>query len=358
MNTTSSPHCRFPRTSPLSRRAFVGRTAALAGLAATELSVAPTPAGAAADPPAPGIGRPRLGCVSWNFHPLRAGADPAAAIDSAGELGFEGIELIICAREDVKAYWTDAAVDRLRAQLERRKLVVSQFALFQPVVEGLSSLDARERAESLDYFETGCRLARRLGSPLVNIVAPWAREFGQGQGYIPRYYEVANPQPGQKYRLNLAHGFDYAAVWQGWVATVKALVERAKAHGLKFALEHHTHCLVEDANAFLRLCDAVPDPALGYNLDVGWTLLQREYPPLAVHKVGRRLFNMHLRDIDARMRSFVPAGEGVMDFPGIADAVRRIGFTGFMSLEQDRHEGMEMKATCARFLDLMRQCLG
>ena len=120
----------------------------------------------------------------------------------------------------------------------------------------------------------------------------------------------------------------------------------------------HTHCLIEDANAFLRLCDAVPDPALGYNLDAGWTLLQREYPPVAVYKVGRRLRNLHIRDIDGQMRSFVPAGEGVLDFQGIADALKQTGCQGFLSLEQDGHQGMDMKAVCARDLELMKQCLG
>lgn len=358
MNTTHSA-CPDPASvsaARSSRREFVARAASLATVVAAGAALPGRSAEGVASA-SPAGGRPRIGCLSWNFHSLSAGANPEPAIDIIGELGFDGIELIISAREDVKNYWTDATVDRLKLQLERRKLVVSQFAMFQPVVEGLSSLDAREREESLDYFETGCRLARKLGAPLVNIVAPWARELGRGQGYIPRYYEITSPQPGQKYRLNLAPGFDYPAVWQAWVATVKALVERAKAHGLKFSLEHHTHCLVEDANAFLRLCDAIPDPALGYNLDAGWTLLQREYPPLAIHKVGRRLFNMHVRDIDGRMRSFVPAGEGVMDFQGIADAVRSIGFTGFLSLEQDRHQGMDMKATCARYLEMMRKCL-
>lgn len=310
--------------------------------------------------PAGGVStpRPRVGCLSWNFHALSAGANPEPAIDLIGELGFEGIELIICARSDLQNYWTDAKVEELRQRLERQKLVVAQFAMFQPVVEGLSSLDAAERERSLGYFERGCRIAKQLGSPLVNIVAPWARELGQGQGYLPRYYEIPKPREGQKYHINIAPGFRYDEVWQQWVGTVKGLVERARAQGLKFSLEHHTHCLVEDANAFLRLWDAVPDPALGYNLDTGWTLLQREYPPVAIHKVGRRLFNLHVRDIDGLMRSFVPVGDGVMDFQAIADALKQTGFSGFLSIEQDRHQAMDMKEVCRRYLELMRKCLG
>ena len=42
--------------------------------------------------------------------------------------------------------------------------------------------------------------------------------------------------------------------------------------------------------------------------------------------------NLHVRDIDASMREYVPIGKGVMDFKAIADAVKAIGFTGFLSL--------------------------
>jgi sugar phosphate isomerase/epimerase len=45
---------------------------------------------------------------------------------------------------------------------------------------------------------------------------------------------------------------------------------------MRLSIEHHTHTMINDATAFLRLCDAIRDPALGYNLDAGWTLLQRE----------------------------------------------------------------------------------
>ena len=342
----------FPQT----RRVFLQRAASAAGLLAAS-AVSPPRLADAAEPVRSAVERPRLGSVSWNFHSLRPGSNPEEAINLIGALGFEGIELIICARDDIQHYWTDPKLDQLKQQLERNKLTVSQFALFQPVVEGLTSLKTDERQQSLDSFEAGCRIGKKLGAPLVNIVAPWARELGQGQGYLPRYYEIPKPREGQKYRIHIVPPFDYDAVWQQWTGTVKSLVERAKAHGLKFSLEHHTHCLIEDANAFLRLCDAVRDPALGYNMDVGWTLLQREYPPVAIHKVGPRLFNLHVRDIDGLMRSFAPVGEGVMDFQGIAEALKQINFRGFLSIEQDGHPGMDMKAVCARYRDLMKKCL-
>ena len=135
-----------------------------------------------------GGGRPKLGSVSWNFHSLAPGAHPEEAIDIIGGLGFEGVELIANSRRDIDEYWTDATISRIRKQLERNRLEIPQFPFFQLVVEGLTSRDEQERKRSLDYFEAGCRIAKKLGAPMVNIVAPWAREPKASAEYLPRYF--------------------------------------------------------------------------------------------------------------------------------------------------------------------------
>ena len=115
-------------------------------------------------------------------------------------------------------------------------------------------------------------------------------------------------------------------MWNAYVETTKDCLARAKAQGMKFSIEHHTHCLVPEAASFLRLWEAIRDPDLGYNMDVGWTLLQREYPPVAIHKVKKQLMNLHMRDIDGLMRQFVHIGQGVMDFQAIIQTLKQIGF--------------------------------
>ncbi len=348
-NSLNGTHAIKLRTDAISRRGFMRASALALPVLTSMMNAAET---------TPAIkSRVKVGCLSWCFHDFSPGADPEPAIEIIGELGFDGIELIVNAREDLRGFWTGARVDRIRQRLDRARLQVSQFVMFAPVVEGLSSTRADERERDLDNFEAGCRIGARLGAPVVNIVAPWARELRGPTGYLPRYYEIANPAPGQKFHIDVADGFDWDRVWRGYVETTKACLVRAKAHGMKFSIEHHTHCLIPDATSFLRLWDQVQDPDLGYNMDTGWTLLQREYPPVAIHKLGRRLMNVHMRDIDGQMRSFVHIGEGVMDFSAIIATLKQIGFDGFVSIEQDKHPG-DMRETCRRYLRLMRELIG
>ena len=255
----------------------------------------------------------------------------------------------------MKEYWTDSTISRVRKQLERNKLLVPQFPMFQPVVEGLTSRDADERQRSIDSFEAGCLIGKKLGAPMVNIVAPWARELKASTEYLPRYF-MSDPGPGEKFHIDIDPGFDGDELWRVFTDTMKACLERAKAHGMKFSIENHTHTMLPVTDSFLRLWDAIRDPALGCNLDCGWAMNQREYPPLAIRKLNKHLLNLHMRDIDGRMRQMVAPGEGVMDFKAIADAVKSVGFEGFISLEQDSFGG-DMKEACRRYVRLMKEYL-
>ncbi len=351
----------MPNSVDCTRRDFVKLSAGtvLAAAAGTARPVQ------AAEQPAPrqpaAATRPRLSSVSWNFHNLGAGnTRPDLAIEQIGGMGFEGIELILTGRAEITAYWTDATISKIRKRLDHYKLQVPQFALFQPVVEELTSTSPDERAKALDRFEAGCRIAAKLGAPIVNIVAPWPRELKGPGSYLPRYYDVSDAKPGVKFHIDIAPGYDWEQLWSTFVETVHGCLHRAKAHGLRFSIENHTHTMMPESSAFLRLWDAIRDPALGINLDIGWIALEREYPPVSIHKTGKHLMNAHARDIDGLMRQFVHFGQGVMDFKAIAEALKAVGFQGFISLEQDGQPGDPpgaMQATCKRYLAMMKEYL-
>jgi len=333
------------------RREFIPALGCLAGAVSDATPAAPqqtTQVASAAN----ATGRPKLGSVSWNFHSLAPGAHPEEAIDVIGSLGFDGIELIANSRRDVDEYWTDATIARINKQLERNHLVVPQFPMFQPVVEGLTSRKPDERKRSLDYFEAGCRIGKKLGAPMVNIVAPWPRELSASSEYLPRYF-MDDPKPGDKFHINIASGYDGDELWQTFTVTMKDCLDRAKAQNMKFSIENHTQTMIPVTDSFLRLWDSVRDPALGCNLDCGWAMNQREYPPVAIRKLNKRLLNLHVRDIDGTMREYVAIGDGVMDFKAIADAVKVTGFSGFMTLEQDS-SSRDMKEICTRYINIMK----
>ena len=73
----------------------------------------------------------KIGCLSWCFHTFAPGADQEAAIDAIGPLGFDGIELILLARQDLKDWWTDVRIDNiLRCQADVTNGLAPDFFLY------------------------------------------------------------------------------------------------------------------------------------------------------------------------------------------------------------------------------------
>lgn len=301
--------------------------------------------------------RPKIGCCSFNFHSLGPRANPEEAIDLIGDLGFEGIELIVAARDALRDYWTVAKQDETLRRLEKWKLELPALTVFQPMLEGITSVNPEERGRNFDIFEQVCKLARRLRAPAVGLAAPWPREMRGPREYLPRYTELENPRPGEKFHIDLDPSFDWDNIWAAYIRTLRECLDRAKAYGLKISIEHQAHSMVPDVASFLRLFDAIRDPMLGYTMDTGWTLSAREYPPVAIHQIKRHLMSVHARDIDGLMHRFPPFGEGVVDFRQIAQTLKLVGYRGYVHLAQDRSLPADSRAAARRFLAAMKEYL-
>jgi len=66
--------------------------------------------------------------------------------------------------------------------------------------------------------------------------------------------------------------------------------------------------------------------------------------------------NVHMRDINGSMRQFPPFGRGVMVIEAIVTVLKKVGFNGFASIEQDRHPGdYGIRETCREYLRIMRE---
>jgi sugar phosphate isomerase/epimerase len=278
----------------------------------------------------------KLGCACWTFSKGRFLPPYEPTIEIIGDLGFDGIEFILRHPDDLNDYWTEQRIGELRRLCEARGLTISQFALFQDVVADLPSLDRTANARALDQFEQGAKLAAAMGSPLVNFVSQWPVGIQAPAAYVPRYWYINNPGLegfSPKLSMQLPEPFEWEEIWENYVKTVRTCAEIAAAHGLKLAIEGHAHVVVPNTDSFLRLWDHVQHPALGYNLDTAWLFIQREYIPWSIAKVKGKLLHVHMRDGDGLHAYNLPPGEGILDWEGIFEALRGIGYDGFVSFE-------------------------
>jgi hypothetical protein len=70
------------------------------------------------------------------FSQLQDGLFPPG-LDVIGELGFDGIELIVNAPQDLKEFWTNARIDRLNQKLQQKKFASVAVRTFPAGGQGL-----------------------------------------------------------------------------------------------------------------------------------------------------------------------------------------------------------------------------
>ncbi len=143
------------------------------------------------------------------------------------------------------------------------------------------------------------------------------------------------------------------AGWAQLVAGIERVAAIARAAGLRPAVHPHAGGYLEFEDEIERL---VADTDLELCLDSGHLAYSGADPAAAIARFGDRLAHLHLKDVDrevlAAVRAdrldfwaaiereiFCPLGAGVVDLGAVTEALERVGYDGFATIEQDRVPG-------------------
>ena len=246
---------------------------------------------------------PALLNADWNYWPEER--SPESIWESSAQLGFDGIELGVY---DPEAQLSDERLARYETLSREHHLPVGTVLYSMPPwlwpSGGLASAGHAPRAiaEAIDT-------ARRAGEA-----------FGCG---------VLGVWPGADV---LDRSTDVAAAWPVMVSSFREIALGAGQLGMDVAVEYKPNDLLGNADAALRLCDAVDRPNLGVLLDTGHALWRGEDLPIAVHVIGDRLRHVHLGDTPGPLEADLPPGWH-HDFTAFMAALDDIGYDRAMSLD-------------------------
>jgi sugar phosphate isomerase/epimerase len=130
-------------------------------------------------------------------------------------------------------------------------------------------------------------------------------------------------------------------------------IERfVREYDIRFAIHNHGP---EDKlwHSPLDVLKAVKnmDPRMGCCIDVGHTVRTGTDVVQAIHEVGPRLFNVHIKDLTdfQDKESQVVVGDGKMPVPKIFQALVDIGYKGFVDLEYEVHPDDPIPGVIASF---------
>ena len=169
--------------------------------------------------------------------------------------------------------------------------------------------------------------------------------------------------------ISIGDGVKFAA------DSIKSCIPYAKDRGITLTLENHYKDdfwdypeFAQKADVFCALADAIDDPGFGINYDPSNTYLAGEDPIDLLKRVSRRVVTVHASDrylaegtiADLRREEGGSAGyakrlrhgeigRGLNDYDAIFGELRRVGFDGWISIE-DGVEGMDQLARSVEFL--------
>ena len=134
--------------------------------------------------------------------------------------------------------------------------------------------------------------------------------------------------------------------------TLPRIEKFVREYDIRFAIHNHGP---EDKlwHSPLDVLKAVKsmDPRIGCCIDVGHTVRAGTDVVQAIHEVGPRLFNVHMKDLTnfQDKESQVAVGDGIMPVAKIFDALTAISYKGFVDLEYEINANDPMPGVISSF---------
>ncbi|MCS6852142.1 MAG: sugar phosphate isomerase/epimerase, partial [Gemmataceae bacterium] len=129
-------------------------------------------------------------------------------------------------------------------------------------------------------------------------------------------------------------GRPWAAALQLFVEELKPVLDHAEQEGVLLLIEPEPGLLIETADQFEELMGRLDSPAVGLNFDVGHFFCVGDEPDPTIRRLARWIRHFHLEDIAAtRVHHHLVPGEGAIDFSAVFNAIRAIGYDGWVTIE-------------------------
>lgn len=261
----------------------------------------------------------KFGASVWPFKwdpPYDDGLRRIAALD------LKAVELIAWDREALDTYYTPQQIKHLRLLIDDLGLELSEFV---STPRGMASPDAAVRGEAVDHFKRLVEVAVELGTNIVNSVAPYPLDLTFPHMKLKHLY--------QEWTIDFDPSLDWGQNWADYVAVIRRCCDICEDAGVKYALESHPYRWMRNAASMMRLIDQVNSPALGMNFDPSHLFPMGEMPQMVIYEVSQRVFHTHFSDNDGTSNAHWRPGKGKIDWKGVLQALKAVGYDGVISIE-------------------------
>jgi len=235
------------------------------------------------------------------------------ALDSISSLGYDGVELA-----SLIPYKTAAELSEVVRKAKSRNLGISEVGFSQDFV----TLDDDKRKERVRLTKEKVQLASECGISIVK--------------------GLTGPYPWDKNALKLGVDLTEGTAWKLVLDSYNDFIGTCEKYGVYLALEPCFGNLVRDYYTTKELLDSVNSKYLAINMDPSHFNLYGNDVAWVVRRFGReRIKHVHLKDSVGVPRDedrdfiFPLLGEGTIDWKSFFQALRDIGYEGYLSAEYE-----------------------
>jgi sugar phosphate isomerase/epimerase len=238
------------------------------------------------------------------------------AVRRLAAIGYRGVEIMA----DVPHAWPACLLDEqkqaIRDALARHHLAISNVNAF--MMNAIS--DSRQKYWHPSWIEPE-RHYRQIRIDHTIRALSLARELGA---------KCITTEPGGPVEA----GASWSAALKLFVEMLKPVIAHAEKENVQLLIEPEPGLLVETAAQFEELMTHLDSPLVGLNFDIGHFYCVGDEPAPTVRRLARFIRHVHLEDIAAtRVHAHLVPGEGAIDFPSTIQALRDVGYTGWVTIE-------------------------
>jgi len=248
----------------------------------------------------------KKGITIWSF--------PKQSLEETFKLakkaGYDGVELSVEDTGEITMESTKEDIEKIKKQAEASGIELYSVATSLHWDYSLTSANEETREQAKAIVKKQIDVASWLGCDTV-LVVPGA----VGVDFIPNCELV-----------------DYDVAYERALSGIKELSLYAEEKKVSIGLENVGNKLLLSPLELRDFIDKVGSDYVGAYFDVG-NILRTGYPDQWIRILGKRIKKIHLKDFKKASNSFVNLMEGNVDFPAVMEALKSVGYDGWLTSE-------------------------
>jgi sugar phosphate isomerase/epimerase len=210
--------------------------------------------------------------------------------------------------------------------IQKSKSLDLRIPSIMAVTYEMFSLDRKKQEQSIIDFTTICDMVQEISAGLVTNCFYLPPEL------TPRK-KTELYHGGPPKTIQIPDGFTWSALYKIVVQQLTKCADIAKKRGIDFAMELRAGDFLCSVDGLVNIFNAIGKDNIGVVFDVAHINATKEYLELAILKFGKYIKLVHLSDNDSTQAYHLMPGKGTIDFPGVINRLKSIGYSGYVVVD-------------------------